>query len=120
MIPSPGPGSKAASRSFCTAKDKNVFLWICCGLYAIYIHRNAFILPNFPPSVKTHTMFPVPELQRYNIIEEASRERFICACKEAGSYSTVDFVKRAITCFGHAPDTIQTDNDRKSPIHKRQ
>lgn len=27
MIPSLGPGSKAAIRSFCTAKDKNVFLW---------------------------------------------------------------------------------------------
>ena len=120
MIPSLGPGGKAASRSFCTAKDKTFF----SGYTADYVRytsiENAFILPNFSPSVKTHTMFPAPELQRYNIIEEASRERFICACKEAGSYSTVDFVKRAITCFGHVPDTIQTDNDRKSPIHKRQ
>ena len=27
MLHSLGPGSKAAIRSFCTAKDKNVFLW---------------------------------------------------------------------------------------------
>ncbi len=26
-------------------------------------------------------------------------------------YSTVDFVKRAITFFGYAPEAIQTDND---------
>ena len=44
------------------------------------------------------------------MIEEASRERFIYAYKEASSYSTVDFVQRAIIYFGYAPDMIQTDN----------
>ena len=44
------------------------------------------------------------------MIEEASRERFIYAYKENSSYSTVDFVQRAILYFGYAPNTIQTDN----------
>lgn len=47
---------------------------------------------------------------QYTIIDEASRERFIYPYKEASSYSTVDFVKRAIIYFGYAPKTIQTDN----------
>lgn len=47
---------------------------------------------------------------QYTIIEEASRERFIYAYKDHSSYSTVDFVKRAIIYFGYAPETIQTDN----------
>ena len=47
---------------------------------------------------------------QYTMIEEASRERFIYAYKEASSYSTVDFVQRAIIYFGYAPDMIQTDN----------
>ena len=47
---------------------------------------------------------------QYTMIEEASRERFIYPYMEQSSYSTVDFVKRAITYFGYAPDTIQTDN----------
>lgn len=47
---------------------------------------------------------------QYTIIEEASRKRFIYAYKENSSYSTVDFVKRAIMFFGYAPKTIQTDN----------
>ena len=47
---------------------------------------------------------------QYTVIEEASRERFIYAYKEASSYSTVDFVQRAIIYFGYAPDMIQTDN----------
>lgn len=29
---------------------------------------------------------------------------------EQSSYSTIDFVKRAIVYFGYAPDEIQTDN----------
>ena len=33
---------------------------------------------------------------QYTMIEEASRERFIYAYKENSSYSTVDFVQRAI------------------------
>lgn len=47
---------------------------------------------------------------QYTIIEEASRKRFIYAYGEQSSYSTVDFVKRAITYFGYAPNIIQTDN----------
>ena len=47
---------------------------------------------------------------QYTMIDEASRERFIYAYKEQSSYSTVDFVKRAIIYFGYAPETIQTDN----------
>ena len=47
---------------------------------------------------------------QYTIIDEASRERFIFPYKEQSGYSTVDFVKRAITYFGYAPKVIQTDN----------
>ena len=47
---------------------------------------------------------------QYTMIEEESRERYIYACKEASSYSTVDFVQRAILYFGYAPNVIQTDN----------
>ena len=47
---------------------------------------------------------------QYTMIDEASRERFIYVYKEQSSYSTVDFVKRAIIYFGYAPLMIQTDN----------
>ena len=47
---------------------------------------------------------------QYTIIDEASRERFICPYKEQSSYSTIDFVKRASVYFGYKPKTIQTDN----------
>lgn len=47
---------------------------------------------------------------QYTMLEEASRERFIYPYMEQSSYSTVDFVQRAIAYFGYAPDTIQTDN----------
>ena len=47
---------------------------------------------------------------QYTMIDEASRERFLFAYKEQSSYSTIDFVKRAIIYFGYAPETIQTDN----------
>lgn len=47
---------------------------------------------------------------QYTMIDEASRERFIYAYKEHSSYSTIDFVKRAIIYFGYAPKIIQTDN----------
>ena len=47
---------------------------------------------------------------QYTMIEEATRERFIYPYMEQSSYSTIDFVQRAITYFGYAPDTIQTDN----------
>ena len=47
---------------------------------------------------------------QYTIIDEASRERFIYPYKEHSSYSTIDFVKRAIIYFGYQPQIIQTDN----------
>ena len=47
---------------------------------------------------------------QYTMIEEATRERFIYPYMEQSSYSTIDFVQRAIAYFGYAPDTIQTDN----------
>jgi transposase InsO family protein len=48
---------------------------------------------------------------QYTIIDEASRERFIYPYLEQSSYSTVDFVKRAIAYFGYQPKMIQSDND---------
>lgn len=47
---------------------------------------------------------------QYTMIDEASRERFIYPYREQSSYSTIDFVKRAITYFGYRPEIIQTDN----------
>ena len=44
------------------------------------------------------------------MIDEASRERFIYPYLEQSSYSTVDFVKRAIAYFGYKPKIIQSDN----------
>lgn len=49
---------------------------------------------------------------QYTVIDEASRERFIYPYKEQSSYSTIDFIKRIITYFGHQPKIIQTDNGR--------
>lgn len=46
---------------------------------------------------------------QYTVIEEASRKRFIYAYQEQSSFSTIDFVKRAIIFFGYAPKEIQTD-----------
>lgn len=40
------------------------------------------------------------------MIDEVSRERFIYSYKEQSSYSTIDFVKRAIVCFGYTPKII--------------
>ena len=47
---------------------------------------------------------------KYTVIDETSRERFIYPYKEQSSYSTIDFVKRAIIYFGYKPQIIQTDN----------
>lgn len=47
---------------------------------------------------------------QYTIIDEATRERFIYAYEEKSTYSTLDFVKRAIQYFGYKPKMIQTDN----------
>jgi len=56
---------------------------------------------------------------QYTMLDEASRERFIYAYKEQSSYSTVDFVKRAMLFFGYAPHTIQTDNGSEFAHFKR-
>lgn len=47
---------------------------------------------------------------QYTCLEEASRKRFLYAYKECSSYTTVDFVQRAIRFFGYQPQIIQTDN----------
>ena len=47
---------------------------------------------------------------QYTMIDEATRERFIYPYKEQSSYSTIDFVRRAIQYFGYKPGQIQTDN----------
>jgi transposase InsO family protein len=47
---------------------------------------------------------------QYTMIDEATRERFIYSYMEQSGYSTVDFVKRAISYFGYIPLCIQTDN----------
>lgn len=53
---------------------------------------------------------PDARYYQYTLIDEASRERFIFPYREQSSYSTVDFVRRAIAFFGYVPKTIQTDN----------
>lgn len=50
---------------------------------------------------------------QYTVIDEASRERFIYPYKEQSTYSTIDFVKRAIIYFGYKPKIIQTDNGQE-------
>lgn len=50
---------------------------------------------------------------QYTVIDEASRERFIHPYKEQSTYSTIDFVKRAIIYFGYKPKIIQTDNGQE-------
>ena len=47
---------------------------------------------------------------QYTVIDEASRKRFIYPYEEQSSYSTTDFIKRAIIYFGYVPDVLQTDN----------
>ncbi len=55
---------------------------------------------------------------QYTIIDEASRERFIYGYESADSYSTVDFVIRAIIYFGYIPTCIQTDNGFEFTLNK--
>ena len=50
---------------------------------------------------------------QYTVIDEASRERFIYPYKEQSSYSTINFIKRAIVYFGYKPQIIQTDNGQE-------
>ena len=47
---------------------------------------------------------------QYTVIDEASRERFIYPYLEQSSYSTIDFLNRAIIYFGYKPLILQTDN----------
>ncbi|MBR1686839.1 MAG: transposase [Clostridia bacterium] len=47
---------------------------------------------------------------QYTMIDEATRERFMYPYKEVSSYSTVDFIHRAIIYFQYFPHIIQTDN----------
>ena len=47
---------------------------------------------------------------QYTVIDEASRERFIYPYMEHSSYSTIDFIKRAIVYFVYKSKIIQTDN----------
>ena len=47
---------------------------------------------------------------QYTMIDEATRERFLFPYNQFGAKITVDFVKRAISYFGYAPEIIQTDN----------
>lgn len=56
---------------------------------------------------------------QYTVIDEASRERFIYPYMEQSSYSTVDFLKRAIAYFGYKPFILQTDNGAEFTHLKR-
>ena len=56
-----------------------------------------------------HSAKEKEQFYQYTVIEEASRKRFIYAYQEHSSYSTIDFIVRAITYFGYAPKEIQTD-----------
>lgn len=47
---------------------------------------------------------------QYTVIDEASRERFIAPYLEYSSFSSTDFLERAIRHFGYAPEICQTDN----------
>ena len=59
--------------------------------------------------IACHSAKEKEQFYQYTVIDEASRKRFIYAYQEHSSYSTVDFVKRAIIWFGYAPTEIQTD-----------
>ncbi len=59
------------------------------------------------------------------MMDEGTRERFVCPYKEVSGYSINDFVIRAIMYLGCATNTIQTDNggefcnsQRTDKIHK--
>lgn len=72
-------------------------------------------ISHYPHSL--NTKYYVGELPdkfyQYTVIDEASRERFIYPYKEQSSYSTIDFVKRAIIYFGNKSEIIQTDNGQE-------
>ncbi len=63
-----------------------------------------------PRSCYTDSVPKDDKYYQYTVIDEASRERFIYPYKKQSSFSTIDFVKRAIIYFGYKPKCIQTDN----------
>lgn len=63
----------------------------------------------YVPSACYHGSVPQKFFQ-YTVIDEASRERFIYPYMEQSSYSTCDFLKRAILYFKYKPKILQTDN----------
>jgi len=63
----------------------------------------------YVPSVCYTGQIP-QKFYQYTVIDEASRERFIYPYLEQSSFSTVDFLKRAISYFGYKPRILQTDN----------
>ncbi len=63
-----------------------------------------------PSACYTNSLGDKQKFYQYTVIEEASRKRFIYAYMEQSSYSTIDFIRRAIIFFGYAPRIIQTDN----------
>lgn len=63
-----------------------------------------------PKSCYTSAVAHDDKYYQYTVIDEATRERFIYPYKEQSSYSTIDFISRAITYFRYKPLMIQTDN----------
>lgn len=63
-----------------------------------------------PKQCKSPILLHDQKYYQYTMIDEASRERFIYHYDEHSSYSSVDFVHRAIAYFGYQPYLIQTDN----------
>ncbi|MEA5018361.1 MAG: DDE-type integrase/transposase/recombinase [Erysipelotrichaceae bacterium] len=63
-----------------------------------------------PKECKSSSLLNDQKYYQYTMLDEASRERFIYHYDEHSSYSSVDFVKRAIAYFNYQPLTIQTDN----------
>lgn len=57
-----------------------------------------------------YTGYVPQKFYQYTVIDEASRERFLYPYMEQSSFSTVDFLKRAIRYFGYQPQILQTDN----------
>lgn len=47
---------------------------------------------------------------QYTILDECSRKRFLCYCKEHSMYETVKALIGRIKFFGYKPLLIQTDN----------
>lgn len=63
----------------------------------------------YVPAPCYHGQIP-QKFYQYTVIDEASRERFIYPYMEQSSYSSCDFLKRAIAYFKYRPQVLQTDN----------